>query len=263
MCEGGKIAQMEYIEEYFQDGKEQSRPLSVDKFPEFCPVCMKLCNPILLGAYISGRPSYLQVLFQCPGKGCGRLFVGIYEPEEAVDLENRVQKTLPSFGTNSVTFSCQYYLSEVNKISYGKRRQFSSYIMKLSLDFCDIYNESCIAEQNGLSHICGVGYRKALEHLVKDFVLSGIDKSDEETQKRIQKEHRLQRLIEEYIEDEKVKRIARHAWWLGNDETHYARRWPDKGLPELKKLIDMVVNWVEIVFMDQELCVDENGSNPC
>lgn len=39
--------------------------------------------------------------------------------------------------------------------------------------------------------------------------------------------------------------------WLGNDETHYVRRWEEKDLSDLKRLISMTVSWIDLV-MDSE-----------
>lgn len=235
---------METIYKFFDNGIENTGShLTVDKFPDICPVCKKLCRPLLLGAYKTVY-SYFQVIFQCPSHECESIFVAIYRG--GITLLN------PPY---------QYFLSDLKIVIHENTKQFSDYISNISPKFCEIYRESSIAEQNGLNHICGVGYRKALEYLVKDFILSRISETESEKRKAILEEYSLQRLINEYIEDERVKRIARHAWWLGNDETHYTRKWAEKGLPELKTLIDMVVNWIEIIFMNQELCDDENSPN--
>ena len=42
----------------------------------------------------------------------------------------------------------------------------------ISQDFCDIYVEADKAEQLGLKLVCGPGYRKALEFLMKDYLTS-------------------------------------------------------------------------------------------
>ncbi len=36
------------------------------------------------------------------------------------------------------------------------------------------------------------------------------------------------------------------AAWLGNDETHYERRWVDKDVEDLRRLIDITCHWIEM-----------------
>ena len=52
-------------------------------------------------------------------------------------------------------------------------------------------------------------------------------------------------MISNYIDDGKIKDISVRAAWLGNDETHYLRKWETKDLSDLKDFIRMIVNWIE------------------
>lgn len=51
--------------------------------------------------------------------------------------------------------------------------------------------------------------------------------------------------IQENVQNENIKNVARRAVWLGNDETHYIRKWEDKDVNNLKHLIDLTVRWIE------------------
>ncbi len=44
--------------------------------------------------------------------------------------------------------------------------------------------------------------------------------------------------------DLRVRQCAERAIWLGNDETHYERRWMGKDLQDLKVLTKLTVNWI-------------------
>src|SRR3989442_12039733 len=46
---------------------------------------------------------------------------------------------------------------------------FDVLIQNLSPTFCKIYTESTVVERDGLLQVCGVGYGKALEFLIKDY----------------------------------------------------------------------------------------------
>jgi hypothetical protein len=38
--------------------------------------------------------------------------------------------------------------------------------------------------------------------------------------------------------------MAERATWLGNDETHYIRKWEDKDLQDMKRLITLTTYWI-------------------
>lgn len=48
-------------------------------------------------------------------------------------------------------------------------QNFSEAITSLSPNFVSIYKQAALAESLGLDQICGIGYRKAIEFLVKDY----------------------------------------------------------------------------------------------
>ena len=118
---------------------------------------------------------------------------------------------------------------------------FSNTINKISSDFVRIFNEAYSAEQMSLSNICGVGYRKALEFLVKDYVSK--DKPEEQIVAIRNKP--LSKCIDEYVTDERIKLVSKRAVWLGNDETHYVRKWEGKDVHDLKGIIHLVLRWIE------------------
>src|SRR5204862_3119246 len=91
-----------------------------------------------------------------------------------------------------------------------------------------------------LDQIAGVGYRKALEFIVKDFIIKGDSKLGAVVEKM-----QLGACIEKHITDTNLKACAKRAAWLGNDETHYLRKWEGKDIDDLKKLIRLTVSWVE------------------
>ena len=135
------------------------------------------------------------------------------------------------------------------------QKQFSDTISHISPDFPIVFNQAFCAEQLLLNQICGVGYRKALEFLIKDYLLSSINEDDTEKIENIKNKF-LGNCIAEDVVNEQIKIVAKRAVWLGNDETHYVRKWTEKDVSHLKGLIDLTVRWIESEVETQELLRD-------
>ncbi len=136
-------------------------------------------------------------------------------------------------------------------------------IQKISPTFAEVYNQALVSEAFELSQLTGIGLRKALEFLIKDFAITRIDEDEDEEKKKKEEKIRAMFLgpcINEYINDPRLKATAHRASWLGNDETHYTRRWEDKDIKDLKVLIRLTMNWVENVLLTDEY-IDSMPSN--
>lgn len=129
---------------------------------------------------------------------------------------------------------------------------FSNIIRDVSADFVRIYNEAFSAEQMGLMEICGVGYRKALEFLIKDYVSRDLDEENKERVGLMA----LAKCIEKYVDNVNVKKVAERAVWIGNDEAHYVRKWEEKDVQDLKGLIQSTIWWIEQSVKTEELLRD-------
>lgn len=119
------------------------------------------------------------------------------------------------------------------------KQSFDESIEKLSPDFVKIYNESLAAESTSLFTICGVGYRKALEFLVKDFAIK-LNPDKEE----LIKEQLLAKVIRDYIDSKRIKTLAERTAWIGNDETHYERKHEDLNFSDMKRFISSMLFYV-------------------
>lgn len=103
-----------------------------------------------------------------------------------------------------------------------------------------------------MDEICGGGYRKALEFLIKDYLSKDLN---EEESKQI-KLKTLGNCIKDNIDNDQIKSMAQRAAWLGNDEIHYERKWEDKDLQDLKKFIDATIYWIEMVVLTEDTVVE-------
>ena len=109
--------------------------------------------------------------------------------------------------------------------------------------FVKIYNQALAAESYQLDEIVGVGYRKALEFLIKDIAIH----EHPEEREKIEGMH-LSQCIEQYIDYTRLKTVAKGAAWLGNDQTHYKQKFSDKDISSLKDYLDACIAWVDVVL---------------
>jgi hypothetical protein len=206
------------------------------KFPDFCPRCGKYVyiNKINLVAQpengqfeieeLNDNP--IQICIKCPA--CNKFFLTDYEHSEWFNNCNKQDKS-----SNPPT---RIYPNEfiIPDIAVSER------LLAISKYFHEIYQQAFVAEQNGLMQIAGCGYRKSLEFLIKDYCIFRCpDHSD-----KIKKDF-LMSCIDEYIDNPRIKKCAKGATYLGNDETHYNKIWPSKDISDLKALIKLTATWIE------------------
>lgn len=207
-------------------GQEQ---INIDKFPDGCPICHFAIEPRYQSlAHKHSRAVTAELIFQCPRENCQSFFIGRYYASMYGIYE--FQGSFPFTPLQS---------------------EFSEHIKTISPNFCTIANEAQNAERQGWKLVAGPGYRKALEFLIKDYICR-LRPADAEAIEHVQ----LGPCIKGYVANDNIKATAERAAWLGNDETHYARRWEDKDLSDLKRLIELTVRWIQMEEMTKEALAD-------
>ncbi len=187
--------------------------------PDKCPICSGGISPILLyGVYnknlFSDQTTGYTLVFACPK--CHNIFIAKYESG------NQGKYTIHSISPQE-----------------PQKASFDDNIMSFSPSFIEVYNQALAAEAFHLDQIAGMGYRKALEFLIKDYAIY-IDPTKEEDIKKTL----LGKCIEKYIDHPKIKATATASAWLGNDETHYIRKFDNKDIEDLKRFINSCVYWI-------------------
>jgi len=107
--------------------------------------------------------------------------------------------------------------------------------------FIEIYNQALTAEKNGLTEICGLGYRKSFEFLIKDYLLKKHPKTEHEKIKNLP----IGQCITNYVSSDEIKLLSYRVIWLGNDHAHYIKIWKQKSHADLKALIKLTIRWIE------------------
>lgn len=125
--------------------------------------------------------------------------------------------------------------------------QFDENINDLSPQFVRIYNQALSAESSNLDEIAGLGFRKSLEFLIKDFAISE-HPSDEEAIKSMM----LSPCIKKYIDDSRIKVLAEKSAWIGNDEAHYIRKQNDRDITDMKAFIKAAVYFISMVLITND-----------
>ncbi|PBB04760.1 DUF4145 domain-containing protein [Salimicrobium humidisoli] len=196
--------------------------INVDMFPSECGLCHKNVDPtyisgVFIDGYDNSSSNVLELVFQCTNVECRSLIIGYFR---------RTQKNVFEFVNNAPL--------------EPTKKEFSDEINSVSENFIEIYNEAYFAEQKMLTLISGIGYRKAIEFLVKDYLIF-LNKDDETSI--------LARPLGQCIntlENENIKEIAKRATWIGNDEAHYQRKWEGKDIEDLKKLIEVTTYFISM-----------------
>ncbi len=198
-----------------------------DKNPDHCPICHSGVEPVNLTQNVvtrdRNRGNVLQIIYCCPKHDCQRAFIATYRQNtnfqiHRPDGEFILRSTAP-------------FAAEEPKTPEE--------ITAISPDYTNLITQSSAAEHYQLDQIAGVGYRKALEYLIKDYAIH--KKPDDE--KNI-KSIFLGNCIKDYVDDANVRACAERAAWLGNDETHYVRKWEEKDINDLKILIQLTEAWI-------------------
>lgn len=206
----------------FTGGNSQ---VGYDIDPSECPFCHKSITPRINQAFEKNK--MLEIVFRCPDSDCGRVFIANYKSE----LVNN-------------SWQYRYKFSSVGTFVEA---EFSDNVKTLSTNFVEIFNQAAKAESLNLNHIAGIGYRKALEFLIKDYLISKKPDKEENIKKKF-----LGKCIKDDIDNVNVKEMAERATWLGNDETHYVRKWESKDIGDLKLLIKVTLHWIEMELLTEQ-----------
>jgi Domain of unknown function (DUF4145) len=87
--------------------------------------------------------------------------------------------------------------------------------------------------------VSGPALRRALEFLVKDYLIQ-----NKVADEKVIKSTALGACIQNYVTDGNLKTCAHRATWLGNDATHYDRKYSAHDITDLKNLISLTIYWL-------------------
>lgn len=195
------------------------------ELPKVCPRCNSAWMPRLVSAVYVDQDGYYRMDATLFCTKCEYTSVAVYYGSNSNNIYHKEKRP--------IDFMTIYpkALPEIDKFPE---------IQKKYPDFWNIYIQALAADSYDLPDVCGVGLRKALEFLVKEYAISN-NPDDKETIEDMN----LSACIGKYIQIPKIKELANRAVWLGNDQTHYLNK-HGLGLQDLKRLTDLVLHYIEM-----------------
>jgi hypothetical protein len=215
----------------------------LNEVPNTCPICHRsIVAHAISPGYWSATSKWGQVVFRCVAKDCEHLFIATYKQRPSPIQQPGQQRHVGQI--------LQLVLDTVEPMR-SQPIPVPDKVAAMSPTFVAIRNQVADAEARGLDQITGIGFRKALEFLIKDFAISRNIGHEEQIKKMF-----LGPCIDTYIQDGNVKACAKRATWLGNDEAHYIRKWDTKDVQDLKRLIQLTVNWIDSLHQTESFVGD-------
>jgi hypothetical protein len=199
------------------------------EIPDACPVCHRHSELHISLSDVTDPGDRVQVVFRCGYRGCRSFFIGYYGRMGDENLY-AIRPIKPDISL------------------------FPRSVAEISSTFVAIFAEAEEAAQLGLAQIAGPGYRKAFEFLIKDYAISLAPDKAEEIRHKFSGV-----VVSEYIPDSRIQAVAKRCLWLGNDETHYLRKWVDHDVDDLVKLIKLTANWIEIGHLSESYIQEMPG----
>lgn len=127
-------------------------------------------------------------------------------------------------------------------IPISERDDMPEVLERVSKRFVEIHKQAFHSESVGDTIVAAIGYRTALEILIKDFAINILEKDETEVRK-----FSLADSIEKYMPAE-YKNAADVVRIIGNDYTHYINRHNDVDFDTFKKYYVGVMNYVSFQY---------------
>lgn len=196
------------------------------KNPNVCPHCHLIVNPHSIWTIetkdTDNTPTMITA-WACSNDTCEKIFLAVYKVEGQELKFNRFLNGLPKGPDWPKPI---FDLKNGNPKSIDKPEQTR---------FIKTYLQSLVAENSGLDELAGMGYRKSIEYLVKDWAIQ----NNKEAKEKIETSW-LGGVIKDYYTGD-LKEILERASWLGNDQVHYNRLFEEYNIDVLKELIELIM----------------------
>ncbi|MBR5529291.1 MAG: DUF4145 domain-containing protein [Oscillospiraceae bacterium] len=203
-------------------GTSDSRySFNLDK-PQMCPHCGIYEDGIRKNSAlfdVGGERRYGFVMYECTS--CKKKYVVVYH----LDLAHKKAEFIGFHPSRIANYS-------------------NDLLTNVSTRFVDSYNQALRAEIAGDIELAAIGYRKTLEILIKDYAINELNEDREKVVSC-----NLINAISDYLGEQSLVKTADVVRILGNDYTHYERKYPEHDFALLKTYLDIFIKMVETKYM--------------
>jgi hypothetical protein len=190
---------------------------------DLCPHCHYSIKPNFISTFFDKIQSKNFSIWQCTSYHCGKSFIISH-----ILTNNEIEFEGFLNGMPKGPNWPQPILELKNSLTLENDEVESS-------KFITTYLQSLEAESRGLTEIAGMGFRKSIEYLIKDWAIQNNPAKKDDILNNW-----LAHVINNYYEGD-LKSILDRATWLGNDQSHYLKLFQDFDLSNLKELIDLIL----------------------
>ncbi len=184
------------------------------KMPKYCPVCGEKQVPQQIKSFLfppKKEKQYGSVCYEC--SSCGNYYIVTYDI---------VRKEKTGFVGS--------FCPEIRGPKF-----YDDVLGELSPRYLTACQQAVNAEFRGDLELAAIGYRSALECVVKDYAIKELDKPHDEVAGKS-----LFAAIGEYLSEQKeLLNTADVVRLLGNDYTHYERKYPEYDFDLLKQYFNI------------------------
>lgn len=159
---------------------------------------------------------YVAITYKCPDPKCSKIYISLH-------LSNNIDKKL-----NLIYI----YPTKLPKT-------LDPLLQEMSPRFIESYRQANIAENHNCFDLAGAGYRNAIEILIKDYAIIELNEDPTTVAKK-----RLHTCIKDYLGDVDLTRCADVVRILGNDNTHYERKYEELDFNILKTYMDIFIQLI-------------------
>lgn len=202
---------------------ENLSELLSEKESMICPHCNTGIKPIEVIPNKIQEGIFIASIFQCPL--CKRFIF--------TEFKAKIIKGYSSIEDYILCNDCsiEYIEKSIYPPNKFPDKNIPIEIKNIYPSFYEIYHQSFIAENENLTKIAGMGYRKALEYLVEDYLKDTFpDKKEDINKNNLSKNIAM-------IPYPRAVSLARAACYIGNDETHTTKKNPEYNIQDMKKFI--------------------------
>lgn len=184
-----------------------------------CPHCSQsVFSEMVSSSFFEFQKDYnfVVITYKCPDPECSRIYISLY-------LSHNADKKLELL---------YIYPTKLPKI-------LDPLLQEMSPRFIESYRQANIAENHNCFDLAGSGYRNAIEILIKDYAIIELKEDPTTVAKK-----KLHICIKEYLGDVDLTRCADVVRILGNDNTHYERKYEELDFNILKTYMDIFIQLI-------------------